>query len=657
MADVFLSYSREDRAAVEPLAERLVAAGYSVWWDRNLSGGTRYLDETETQLNTAKVVLVAWSKTSITSHWVADEAGAGRDTGRLLPISLDGSIPPLGFRQFQVIDFAKWTRDDGVAMNELIAALVKMSAPTGEAMNQSSTSAKKTSGSSRRLVLSGIAAAVVALIAASVYFLSRTSSDALLQNDRTAFFGYTTESDDPQLKQVASAVTDETFSNLSTLRLDVAARTETRGVKAEEQVSKATDLGAQYLLGGDVRALGDDVSIAIHLVDTASRATIWQVTLEGEKKDAPSRAIQAAVRAPKVLQCLAEVRPGLEEVTPATLGLAAQACDATVWTMYTATSVERWRAVAQVAPRSVYVLSHLSGALMQNSADPNTRAQLLEEFFATWDRIVALSPDGAGVHVRSAFRKLVDNAPIVDVVAGFDAAVDIAKREGTYGNPRGIYLAVGRPSVVARDIAAAYERDPLDSGTAIGQIMALRTTDKPLEALRQAESAVTKTQDVLLWYMWSVLAVPEDDAQFQRVLAAAPAGIASDTLACIRQHHEALLGRGPPAPRIRGLICGIGGGVGLVFFQQVGDLDGAFAVLTNALDRSNPQGLFGGGMVGLFSAGNSKVRADPRFLELMRSYGIYQYWLDTGTHPEVCDKQEERDFPVCAALRKDQERK
>ena len=33
MADIFISYSRDDRPRVEPLAEALVSAGYSVWWD------------------------------------------------------------------------------------------------------------------------------------------------------------------------------------------------------------------------------------------------------------------------------------------------------------------------------------------------------------------------------------------------------------------------------------------------------------------------------------------------------------------------------------------------------------------------------------------------------------------------------------------------
>lgn len=52
--------------------------GYSCWWDRDLVSGARYLVETEAQLKAAKAVVVIWSRTSIASHWVADEAGAGR---------------------------------------------------------------------------------------------------------------------------------------------------------------------------------------------------------------------------------------------------------------------------------------------------------------------------------------------------------------------------------------------------------------------------------------------------------------------------------------------------------------------------------------------------------------------------------------------------
>ena len=106
MADVFIFYPREDRQAVEKLSALLEAAGLTCWWDKQLTAGTRYLEKTEAELVSSKAVLVIWTKHSIASHWVADEAGIGRDAGRLVPISLDGSLPPLGFRQFQAMDFS-----------------------------------------------------------------------------------------------------------------------------------------------------------------------------------------------------------------------------------------------------------------------------------------------------------------------------------------------------------------------------------------------------------------------------------------------------------------------------------------------------------------------------------------------------------------------
>ena len=53
-------------------------------------------------------MIVLWSKTSTHSDWVRDEAARGRDRKCLVPISLDGSKPPLGFRQYHTIDLSKW---------------------------------------------------------------------------------------------------------------------------------------------------------------------------------------------------------------------------------------------------------------------------------------------------------------------------------------------------------------------------------------------------------------------------------------------------------------------------------------------------------------------------------------------------------------------
>src|SRR5438270_12745116 len=103
-----LSYSRQDESHAKRLAAALDRAGYTVWWDALIEGGTAYSQSIADALETADAVIVLWSRHSIGSDWVKDEAAQGRERHRLIPLSIDGSQPPLGFRQYQVIDFSRW---------------------------------------------------------------------------------------------------------------------------------------------------------------------------------------------------------------------------------------------------------------------------------------------------------------------------------------------------------------------------------------------------------------------------------------------------------------------------------------------------------------------------------------------------------------------
>ena len=107
MADIFISYASKDCIRIAPLVRELETAGYTVWWDWHLKGGTRFSAEIETELTGAAVVIVVWSPNAITSRWVADEADLALELGNLLPISFDGARSPMGFRQFQTIDFSR----------------------------------------------------------------------------------------------------------------------------------------------------------------------------------------------------------------------------------------------------------------------------------------------------------------------------------------------------------------------------------------------------------------------------------------------------------------------------------------------------------------------------------------------------------------------
>src|SRR5262245_33862249 len=95
---VFLSYAREDQAQAAKLAKALEESGLDVWWDTLIHSGAEFSKSIEAALEKCDAVVVAWSRASVRSDWVLDEASRGRDLRKLVPLSLDGTAPPLGFR-------------------------------------------------------------------------------------------------------------------------------------------------------------------------------------------------------------------------------------------------------------------------------------------------------------------------------------------------------------------------------------------------------------------------------------------------------------------------------------------------------------------------------------------------------------------------------
>ena len=98
MKDVFISYAHEDRASAQALADCLDKAGISVWWDPQLQAGQQFAKVIEQTLQQVRCVIVLWSSHSVASDWVNAEASEGLHLGKLLPVLLDDSTPPLIFR-------------------------------------------------------------------------------------------------------------------------------------------------------------------------------------------------------------------------------------------------------------------------------------------------------------------------------------------------------------------------------------------------------------------------------------------------------------------------------------------------------------------------------------------------------------------------------
>jgi formylglycine-generating enzyme required for sulfatase activity len=111
VADVFLSYNREDQPKAKLIAEALERAGFKVWWDTVLRAGQTYDEVTERQLRDAWAVVVLWSSRSVQSKWVRAEATLGERKSALIPVMIEPCERPIMFELIQTADLTNWQGD------------------------------------------------------------------------------------------------------------------------------------------------------------------------------------------------------------------------------------------------------------------------------------------------------------------------------------------------------------------------------------------------------------------------------------------------------------------------------------------------------------------------------------------------------------------
>ena len=279
MGRVFLSYARDDLRRARKVAEALETAGHEVWWDSRLKGGSEYSHEIDEALKAADAVVVLWSKVSVHSEWVRDEAAVGKQSGRLVPATIDGTEPPLGFRQHHTINLSGRGQ---AGLGQLVDAV---GGGTGSLV------ARKVPAKPRRLPKWWAAPAALLLLGAMVALLWVSGRLPLGQDTNApvslAVLPFTNASSAHDTGYFAEGVAEEIATQLAQQpQLRVAGRVSSLQLsRAGDPQETARKLGMHYLLEGTVRRAGEQVRIDVTLVKLSDGLRVWSQRFDGRLTD------------------------------------------------------------------------------------------------------------------------------------------------------------------------------------------------------------------------------------------------------------------------------------------------------------------------------------------------------------------------------------
>jgi serine/threonine-protein kinase len=274
--DVFVSYKAEDRTRLRPLIAALEAEGFSVWWDTHIGGGAHWREDIQEHLDSAKCVIVAWSRRSVgpDGDFVRDEAARARKRGAYLPVRLDDVEPPLGFGEVQAISLRGWRGDRSDQRFQALAESVRRRI-AGEDIAHVSLSDDRR-GTTRRAVIAA-GAGVLSLAGAAGWLLLRPGAAS---QRRIAVLPFANLSGAQDQAYFAEGIAEELRSALSRIGLQVIGRASSDAVKDLDTKSAASRLGVANIITGSVRRSPEMIRINAQLVGGNDGVERWAQTYD-----------------------------------------------------------------------------------------------------------------------------------------------------------------------------------------------------------------------------------------------------------------------------------------------------------------------------------------------------------------------------------------
>jgi TolB-like protein/Tfp pilus assembly protein PilF len=459
----------------------LRAAGIEVWWDSDLRTGAAFAGETEAALEAADVVIVAWSTTSVQSNWVKDEAGSGRDRGRLLPLRIDDVTVPLGFRQTQWIDLLRWNgRSDAPAAQALVAAALQL-AGQPEAVLPPKIKQRPQWLTPARAGLVGLAilglGTTAAIWSGTACEVAKIACPAPAARNSIAVLPFANLSGHADQAYFADGLTEELQARLSRFSgLAVAGRTSSFRFRDRRESSAAIGkaLSVDYLLDGSVRREGNVVRVSAQLVDAQSGFQRWGATYDRELKDIFS--VQAGI-AEAVASALRVTLLGQDTQALSRGGT----IDPAAWDAFlkgralfsSGGGAEAYRAAlarfdAAIAADPAFAAAHAARArvlvsLANQFVAPNEMRATYDAALASARRAVALAPTLADAQTTLAVALIEADRNFAGAGAAFAQAMAAGAQDATTRLRYGLYaLRIGKTAEAKAALSDAARLDPLN---------------------------------------------------------------------------------------------------------------------------------------------------------------------------------------------------
>ncbi|MEQ1782620.1 MAG: TIR domain-containing protein [Hyphomonadaceae bacterium] len=256
MTDIFLSYNREDQARAKLFAEAFERHGFKVWWDVGLKTGEAYDQVTEKALREAKAVVVLWSKRSVESRWVRAEATLADRNKTLVPCMIEPCERPIMFELTQTAELMHWQGDaSDAAWRSFLSDVYRFVAKDSPVpMNAPSVEAPAVAPGTKLTGRPQSARPSLAILP----FTNRSAaaSDEVIASgmgeDIAAALSL-----GRGLRVISQSATVAFYKNMSDLRLI------------------GRELGARYILEGNVRRVSQTLRVTAQLVEAESGAILW----------------------------------------------------------------------------------------------------------------------------------------------------------------------------------------------------------------------------------------------------------------------------------------------------------------------------------------------------------------------------------------------